>query len=78
MGCHVLISSFTNKALDSILKKAKDVGIKFLRIGHKYKVDPSIIPYTIGGEHYPSINTNDLKKITNEIQVVILFYFLKI
>lgn len=52
-GKTVLLSSYTNSAVDNILLKMKDLGVDFLRIGNPSRVHPEIKQYVPGSKDYP-------------------------
>ena len=46
MGKTVLLTSYTNSAVDNVLLRLLDEGVEFIRVGSKGKVHSSIASYT--------------------------------
>ena len=70
MGCSVLITSYTNSAVDNILLKLMAAGVSFLRLGRPETTHPDIREHMIGGAKYPNVSTSGLKEISQQIKVV--------
>lgn len=75
LGRSVLITSFTNSAVDNILQRLLNEGIEFIRVGSKSKVHPLIAPYSTAqlSEHAGSVT--ELKHMyTSKVHVDIHVY----
>ncbi|OVF07897.1 putative bifunctional ATP-dependent DNA helicase/ssDNA endodeoxyribonuclease [Clavispora lusitaniae] len=66
----VLLSSYTNSAVDNILLKVKEFGIDFIRIGNTSRVHPDIRPYIPGSDEKCVENYEDFIRIYQKPLVV--------
>lgn len=66
----VLLTSYTNSAVDNILLKVKEYGIDFLRIGSSSRVHPSIREYTPGSEANKVESFSDFQKVYSKPYVI--------
>lgn len=55
-GMSVLLTSYTNSAVDNILLKLKDLGVDFLRVGYPLRVHKDIHPYIPDNKHIKTYN----------------------
>lgn len=72
-GCSVLVSSYTNSAVDNILGQLKGSDVDFIRLGSESAVRSDIQEHRLGGMgKYGDTSTAALKRIKDEIKVVSL------
>lgn len=74
-GLSVLVTSYTNSAVDNILAKLARPGpgeeaVRFVRVGSAGAVHPDIQPYMAGGAMWPGTSTRELKETMSRAQVV--------
>lgn len=69
-GKSVLLSSYTNSAVDNVLLKLLQEGVQFLRLGRRESVHPLLQHWTVGGEQYPDTSVKALKLLSETAQVV--------
>lgn len=69
-GKSVLITSYTNSAVDNILVKLAALGVPILRLGRPQGVHTSIKPYMLGGELYPQTSVSNLRNICQSAPLV--------
>ena len=65
MGKSVLLTSFTNSAVDNVLLKLLNEGVEFMRVGSRGKVHPSVAPYTTDEIAMSVRNVQDLSQLYN-------------
>ena len=70
LGKSVLVSAYTNSAVDTILVKLAALGAPILRIGRSETVHPAVKGYTLGSGRYPDVSAAGLKKIAHEAVLV--------
>eukprot|EP00803_Ostreobium_quekettii_P011157 evm.model.scf_33.7 EVM.evm.TU.scf_33.7 scf_33:139269-152615(+) len=68
--CSILVTAYTNSAVDNILLKLAALGVTFIRLGRNESIHPDLHRYTLGGTHYPDTSTAGLKEICQSIKVV--------
>ena len=56
LGKSVLVSAYTNSAVDTILAKLAALGAPILRIGRAETIHPAVKDYTLGSARYPDIS----------------------
>lgn len=61
-GKSVLLTSYTNSAVDNILLKVKELDVDFIRLGKESRIHPDIKPYLSGGEYKPVSDYQDYKR----------------
>lgn len=61
-GASILLSSYTNSAVDNLLLKLKAQGIDFIRLGRTAAIHPDIQEYTISG-----MGINSVKELESRI-----------
>ncbi len=69
-GRSVLLTSYTNSAVDNVLLKLLQEGLPFLRLGRPESVHPMLQGWTLGGEHYPDTSVKALRHLSETAQVV--------
>lgn len=69
-GKSVLVSAYTNSAVDNILVKLVEMGAPVLRLGRAETVQPVLQPYTLGSERYPDLSAAGLVKTGREASLV--------
>jgi hypothetical protein len=69
-GKSVLITSYTNSAVDNILVKLAASGVPILRLGRPQGVHTTIKPYMLGGELYPQVSVSNLRNICRSAPLV--------
>lgn len=69
-GGTVLLTSYTNSAVDNILLRLKAAGINFLRIGRPDSVHAALQDHLLGGEIYADVTLTGLQKIQSTVRVV--------
>lgn len=69
-GHSVLVSSYTNSAVDNILLKLADLGTPLLRLGRASGVHMGIRAFLPGGERYPDTSVAGLHRLAAEVPVV--------
>ena len=69
-GKSVLLTSYTNSAVDNVLLKLLQEGMQFLRLGRRESVHPLLQEWTVGGEQYPDTSVKALKVLSETSQVV--------
>lgn len=74
LGRSVLLTSYTNSAVDNIMLKLAAMGVRMLRLGRSEGVHPGIWPYTIGGSCFPDTSAPDMKRIARDIKLVSLLH----
>lgn len=72
-GKSVLVSAYTNSAVDAILVKLAKMGAPILRLGRAENVHPALKGFTLGSDRYTNISAAGLKKIAREATLVRLF-----
>lgn len=73
VGHSVLLSAYTNSAVDNICLKLAEAGVQFVRLsgGSLQAVHPGVRAYTLGGAHFPKGNTQrGLAEIQATVKVV--------
>ncbi|DBA90758.1 TPA: DNA replication endonuclease-helicase Dna2, variant 2 [Trebouxia sp. C0004] len=69
-GRSVLLTSYTNSAVDNVLLKLLQEGLHFLRLGRQKSVHPLLQAWTLGGERYPDTSVKTLRQLSETAQVV--------
>jgi hypothetical protein len=69
-GCSVLLTAYTNSAVDNILLKLAAANIPFIRAGHAHSAHPGVRDYTLGGCRFPDTSTAALQRIAATVPVV--------
>lgn len=69
-GRSVLVTAYTNSAVDNILLKLADAETPILRIGQPSGVHPSVQKYLPGGEVHPDTSAAGLKRLSQEATLV--------
>ncbi|KAL0046566.1 hypothetical protein WJX82_003944 [Trebouxia sp. C0006] len=69
-GRSVLLTSYTNSAVDNVLLKLLQEGLPFLRLGRPKSVHPMLQGWTLGGERYPDTSVKALRHLSETAQVV--------
>eukprot|EP00798_Chlamydomonas_sp_ICE-L_P015376 gene15376-21461_t len=69
-GRSVLLTSYTNSAVDNILIKLAAEGVPFLRLGHAKSVHPAVKDWTPGGARYPCKSVSALQDLTRKVRVL--------
>ena len=69
-GCSVLLTSYTNSAVDTILLRLLATGIKFLRLGRVGTVHAALRAQVLGGDTFPDTSVAGLRRIRSSVQVV--------
>ena len=70
-GKSVLVSSYTNSAVDNILLKLASLGAPLLRLGRLEGIHPAMRPYALGGTHYPDTSASSLQRIARDARLVL-------
>ena len=69
-GKSVLVSSYTNSALDSILLKLIDMNVDVVRLGRAQAVHPGVAGHVLGGARFPDTTVAGLQTTANATAVV--------
>ncbi|KAK9824153.1 hypothetical protein WJX72_008129 [[Myrmecia] bisecta] len=69
-GCSVLLTSYTNSAVDNILLKLIDAKVSFVRLGRPDTVHPAVRPYLVGGEQHPDTSVAGRQRLAATASVV--------
>ncbi|GMH33433.1 hypothetical protein BSKO_01267 [Bryopsis sp. KO-2023] len=70
-GQSVLVTAYTNSALDNLLLRIDALGLPFLRLGgRRENVHPTIMKHTFGEEKFPDVSFSGKKKTLQSIQVI--------
>lgn len=69
-GKSVLVSSYTNSALDNILLKLIDMQVNVVRLGRAQAVHPAVADYVPGGGRFPDTTVAGLETMANATPVV--------
>lgn len=69
-GKRVLLSSYTNSAVDTVLVKLILEGIAFLRLGRREAVHPLVQEWVLGGPRYSDTSVQGLRQLSESAQVV--------
>lgn len=69
-GKSVLLTSYTNSAVDNVLLKLLQEAVHFLRLGRRESVHPMLQGWTVGGEWYPDTSVKALRQLSETAQVV--------
>ena len=69
-GKSVLLSSYTNSAVDTVLAKLIQEGVQFLRLGRKEAVHPLVQEWVLGGPQYSDTSVQGLRQLSQSAQVV--------
>lgn len=69
-GKRVLLSSYTNSAVDTVLVKLIPEGIAFLRLGRREAVHPLVQEWVLGGPRYSDTSVQGLRQLSESAQVV--------
>lgn len=70
MGKSVLITSYTNSAVDNIMLKLADMGAKMLRLGRAEGVHPDMHKFMLGSPAYPDRSATSLKRLMRDANLV--------
>ncbi|KAL4448106.1 hypothetical protein ABPG75_005325 [Micractinium tetrahymenae] len=68
-GKTVLLTSYTNSAVDNILLKLAREELPFVRLGREGSVHPAVRPWLPGGERYPRKTTRELAALAERVPV---------
>ncbi len=83
-GCSVLVTSYTNSAVDNILLKlleheqqgqqqgqgpGKGPGLRFIRLGRPQGVHAKLHGHMLGGEHFSDKSVQGMKGVAAGVQV---------
>ena len=71
-GKSVLLTSYTNSAVDNIMLKLKEKGAHMLRLGRAEGVHREMQPYMLGGAKFPKTRSSDLKTIMRDMNLASL------
>lgn len=69
-GKSVLLSSYTNSAVDTVLAKLIQEGVQFLRLGRKEAVHPLVQGWVLGGPQHSDTSVQGLRQLSQSAQVV--------
>ena len=69
-GASVLLTSYTNSAVDNILLRLKAAGIHFLRLGRPESVHPALRDRVPGGDAFPDVSVAGLRHLRRTVKVV--------
>lgn len=69
-GKSVLVSAYTNSAVDSILIKLAKLGAPILRLGRPEGVHPALKGFTLGSETYPDTSVTGLERTARNARLV--------
>ena len=69
-GKSMLLTSYTNSAVDNVLLKLLQEGVHFLRLGRTESVHPMLQGWTLGGGQYPDTSVKALTLLSQTAQVV--------
>jgi len=69
-GASVLVSAYTNSAVDNILLKLARLGVPFIRLGRQATAHPEIHRHMPGGAAYPDRSTAALAAVMDRVKVV--------
>ena len=69
-GKSVLLTSYTNSAVDNVLLKLLQEHVRFLRLGRAESVHTKLQGWTVGGQHYPDVSVKGLTLLSQTAQVV--------
>ena len=70
LGKSVLLTSYTNSAVDNVMLKLVAMNAKMLRLGRSGGVHPALLPYMLGGARFPDTRASDLKAILRDACLV--------
>lgn len=70
LGKSVLVSAYTNSAVDTILVKLAGLGAPILRLGRPDMVHPALKGYTLGSERYPDTSATGLQRVARDACLV--------
>ena len=70
VGKSVLVTSYTNSAVDNILVKLVALEVPVLRLGRSQGVHEAIKPYMLGGTLYPWKSVSDLRNLCHSAPLV--------
>lgn len=69
-GRSVLLTSYTNSAVDNIALKLAQEGVPFLRLGRPESMHPDVRPHMLGGPRYPAPSLLALQQLLQKAPVV--------
>jgi len=69
-GASVLVTSYTNSAVDNILLKLAAAGVDFLRLGRSTGVHPALAAHTLGGARYADRSAGALAALAASARLV--------
>eukprot|EP00884_Botryococcus_braunii_P022765 jgi/Botrbrau1/9172/Bobra.0236s0004.1 len=69
-GRSVLLTSYTNSAVDNIALKLAGEGVPLLRIGRAESVHPDVRPHLLGGPRFPAPSLLALQQLVQKAPVV--------
>ena len=69
-GKSVLLTSYTNSAVDNIMLKLAACGANMLRLGRTESMHPGMLPYALGGPNMPVTSASALKQIAQNAKLV--------
>ena len=69
-GRSVLLTSYTNAAVDNVLLRLRVTGTPYVRLGRSGSVHPLLHAQMPGGEDYPDTSVTGLARIAKSVLVV--------
>ena len=69
-GRSVLLSAYTNSAVDNVLLKLVEAGVAFVRLGRPGAVHPALQSYLPGGAHNPGASVAARRRLMAGASVV--------
>lgn len=69
-GKSVLVTSYTNSAVDNILVKLVAMEVPILRLGRPQGVHAAIKPYMLGSALYPQTSVSNLRNLCQSAPLV--------
>lgn len=70
-GKRVLLTSYTNSAVDNVLLKLADVGeTNFVRLGREDRVHPGLLPWLPGGSRHGATTAAQLAALADSVPIV--------
>jgi hypothetical protein len=77
-GSSVLLTSYTNSAVDNVALKLVERGVPFLRVGRPESVHPGVREYVVGGPRYPVTSLASMQELATKAPVVGLLVVLSL
>ena len=69
-GASVLLTSYTNSAVDNILLRLQAAGINFLRLGRPDSVHPALRNHVLGADAFHDTSVAGLRHVQRTMRVV--------